>query len=321
MMKQDIVWLASQKTMNPKLLGGKGNGLLQLANLGLPVPPGFVLTTSFFAAPNSSANSNQKNGSIKTAYKQLEAQLKVRNPAVAIRSSALAEDSQSHSFAGAFDTFLWVRGIADIQEKIAQCHASLFSVRANGYRENMTAAGGQTAVPQMAVVVQAMIPANAAGVLMTLNPSNGDRSKIVIESTWGLGQLLVDGSINPDRFFVDKITGEIIEQTVVPKTKMLQPLGTSRSGTAVGPVPQHLAEAPSLNPEAIDELCRYGRLLENHFGVPQDIEFATYQNQIFILQARPETVWTQQPPKNFGLNGRPIDHIVNTLTNFGKNKP
>jgi phosphoenolpyruvate synthase/pyruvate phosphate dikinase len=86
-------------------------------------------------------------------------------------------------------------------------------------------------------------------------------------------------------------------------------------------MPHHLAVSPSLAKEEIEELCGYGRLLENHFGAPQDIEFATYQNQVFILQARPETAWAQKQTKVYGLNGRPIDHIVSTLTNFGKTKP
>lgn len=320
-MTQEIVWLSTQNDIQPGLLGGKGSGLRQLAKLGLPVPPGFVLTTNFFAAKNLPQFFTEQDGLLQTAYAQLEEQLNVKNLAVAVRSSALAEDGQFHSFAGAFDTFLWVRGLADILDKISQCHKSLFSVRANDYRAEMAVTGEATAVPQMAVIVQAMIPARAAGVVMTLNPSNGDRSKIAIESTWGLGQLLVDGTINPDRFLVDKITGEIIAQTIAHKTQMLQATGTSQSGTAVVPVPPHLADSPSLTPEEIEELCGYGRFLENHFGTPQDIEFAIYQNQIFILQARPETVWAQKQVKVYGLNGRPIDHIVNTLTNFGITKP
>lgn len=320
-MTQEIVWLSTQDDVRPGLLGGKGNGLLQLTKLGLPVPPGFVLTTNFFATKNLPQIAAEQNDLIQAAYAQLEEQLNIKNPAVAVRSSALAEDGQLHSFAGAFNTFLWVRGLADIADKICQCHNSLFSARANGYRAEMALTDEETAVPQMAIIIQAMIPAQAAGVMMTLNPSNGDRSKIAIESTWGLGRLLVDGTINPDRFLVDKITGEIIEQTIANKTKKLEATGTDRSGTAVAPVPHHLADLPSLTKEEIEELCGYGRLLETHFGIPQDIEFATYQNQIFILQARPETAWAQKQTKVYGLNGRPIDHIVNTLTSFGKTKP
>ena len=170
----------------------------------------------------------------------------------------------------------------------------------------------------MDVIVQAMIQGQAAGVMMTLNPQNGDRSKIVIESTWGLVQLLVDGAINPDRFLVDKVSGDIIEKTIAHKTELLQANETSQSGTAVTFVPSHLADSPSLTTDEIKELCSYGRRLETHFGIPQDIEFATYHNGIYLLQARPETVWVQKQKKVFGLNGRPIDYIVNTLTNFGK---
>ncbi|MCA9944745.1 MAG: PEP/pyruvate-binding domain-containing protein, partial [Anaerolineales bacterium] len=236
----------------------------------------------------------------------------------AVRSSAVDEDGEHRRFAGTFDTFLWVCGMADVLEKINQCQASLFSTRANNYRIQMKLAGGSTAVPPMAVIIQAMIPAQAAGVMMTLNPINGDRSKIAIESTWGLGQLLVDGTTTPDRFLVDKITGEVIEEKIAHKTKMLQANKKRESGTAVVPVPSHLAKASSLTTNELKELCSYGRRLETHFGVPQDIEFATYQNEIYLLQARPETVWAQKQKKVYGLNGRPIDYIVNTLTNFGK---
>ena len=319
-MTQEIVWLSTQVQPNFELLGGKGRGLLQLTKLDLPVPPGFVLTTSFFASQNLQQTIDNKFSFIQTAYEQLAKQLKVKNPAVAIRSSALAEDGKSHSFAGAFDTFLWVQGITDVLNKISECHQSLFSTRANDYRAKIADTDEATAVSQMAVIVQAMIPAQSSGVMMTLNPSNGDRSKITIESIWGLGQLLVDGTINPDRFLVDKITGEIIEQTIAKKTQMLQANNTTQSGTAVVPVPSRLTDEPSLAPEEIDKVCAYGRFLENHFGAPQDIEFATYQSQIFILQTRPETVWTQKQPKTYGLNGHPIDHIVDTLTNFGNHK-
>lgn len=313
-MTQDLFWLSTQEGVPSRLIGGKGRGLLQLTGLGLPVPAGFILTTAFFTASGT-----QQKAQIEAAYRQLEHRLEKINPAVAVRSSATSEDGQQHSFAGAYDTYLWVQGVEPLQEKIKRCRNSLFSERAAVYRAEMPELA--TAVPQMAVIVQAMIPARTAGVMMTLNPSNGDRSKIIIESTWGLGQLLVDGTVNPDRFLVDKITGEVIAQTIAHKTKMLGANERSQSGTAVTPIPPHLANSPSLTTEEIEELCGYGRLLENHFGTSQDIEFATYQNQIFILQARPETVWTQKSPKVHGLNNRPINHIINTLTNFGKNKP
>lgn len=313
-MTQEIVWLTAQENDSLALVGGKAHGLLRLVQSGCLVPPGFVLTPHFFAAPS-------KPDLLQAAYEQLAEATGLKNPAVAIRSSALAEDGESHSFAGAFTTFLGIRGLPDVSKKVAACQKSLFSVRARRYRAVLRLAGFKTAVPQMAVIVQAMVPAQAAGVMMTLNPVNGDRSKIVIEATWGLGQPLVDGSLTPDRFLIDKVTGEVIEQTIVPKSKMLQLAGSSQPGTAVVPVPQHLTNAPSLTPAEIEALCHDGRRLERRFGAPQDIEFAVYEHQLYLLQARPETVWARKQAKVHGLDDRPIDHIVKTLLNMGKSRP
>lgn len=313
-MSQELIWLSTQETVTRQLIGGKGHGLLQLTKLGLPVPAGFILTTEFFAT----ALTGPKEQLILAAYELLGQQLNKTDPAVAVRSSATHEDGQQHSFAGAHDTFLWIEGTKSLLEKIKMCRDSLFSERAAAYRREMSK---PTAVPQMAVIVQAMIPAQASGVLMTLNPSNGDRSKIIIESTWGLGQLLVDGAINPDRFLVDKVTDELIDQTIAVKTKAAHANNTSGSGISIAKIPSHLQNTPSLTEEEIHSLCQYGRLLETHFTAPQDVEFATYQKKIFILQVRPETVWAQKQSTVYGLKNRPIDHIVKHLINFGKTQP
>ena len=313
-MHDDIIALSTQKTIDKELVGGKGWGLLQLSKLNLPIPPGFIITTPFFT--KTSTQSEAQTQPILAAYRQLGERLKTPNPAVAVRSSANSEDGQQHSFAGAFDTFLWVQGEKQLLEKINLCRESLYSERAKVYRQEMREP--TTAVPQMAVIVQAMIPAESSGVLMTLNPTSGDRSKIVIESNWGLGQLLVDGRINPDRFLIDKITNELIEETIATKTIMLQASQDAQGGTAVTDVPKHLQNAPSLTHQAVEKLCEYGRFLENHFGRPQDIEFALFQGEIFLLQVRPETIWAIKQPPTYGLNANPVEHIVNVLTAFGK---
>ena len=313
-MYDDIIALSTQKTIDKELVGGKGWGLLQLSKLNLPIPPGFIITTPFFT--KTSTQSEAQTQPILAAYRQLGERLKTPNPAVAVRSSANSEDGQQHSFAGAFDTFLWVQGEKQLLEKISLCRESLYSERAKVYRQEMREP--TTAVPQMAVIVQAMIPAESSGVLMTLNPTSGDRSKIVIESNWGLGQLLVDGRINPDRFLIDKITNELIEETIATKTIMLQASQDAQGGTAVTDVPKHLQNAPSLTHQAVEKLCEYGRFLENHFGRPQDIEFALSQGEIFLLQVRPETIWATKQPPAHGLNANPVEHIVNVLTAFGK---
>lgn len=319
-MTPEIVWLSSKEAVSRQLLGGKGSGLLSLTNLGLPVPLGFIVTTSFFATNRSTEFTNEQRIQIAAAYDLLGQQLNTKEPAVAVRSSAAAEDGKLHSFAGAHDTFLWIRGIEEMLEKILMCQSSLFSARAEQYRSAMGMAHGKTAVPPMAVVVQAMVPARSSGVMMTLNPSNGDRSKIVIESTWGLGQLLVDGAVIPDRFLIDKVTNQVIDTKLAKKLKQLCPGSTTKFGVSAIQVKANKQEAPSLTLEEIRQLAEYGRHLESHFGTPQDIEFATTKTGIFILQARPETVWSHKKRQSLGLNAQPIEHIIATLTNFGKHK-
>lgn len=313
-MHDDIITLSSPKPIDKERVGGKGWGLLQLSQLNLPLPPGFIITTTFFA--HTATRPTEQAQHILDAYRQLGAQLHTPEPAVAVRSSASSEDGQQHSFAGAFDTFLRVQGEKQLLEKVNLCRESLYSERANIYRQEMPE--DAAAVPQMAVIVQAMIPAESSGVLMTLNPTSGDRSKIVIEASWGLGQLLVDGSINPDRFLIDKITNERIAETIATKTKMLQANQASPAGTTITNVPEHLQNEPSLTHQEVDGLCKYGRLLENHFGLPQDIEFAIFQGEIFLLQVRPETIWAQKQTPAYGLSPNPVEQIVGTLTTFGK---
>jgi pyruvate,water dikinase len=313
-MAPNIVWLSSKDAVSPQQLGGKGNGLHILTNLGLPVPSGFILTTAFFATNGSRNFSANQKAKILAAYHLLGQQIDEAEPAVAIRSSAIAEDGNLHSYAGIHDSFLWVDGFEEVLNKISCCRNSLFSERAKMYRSKIE----ETAVPQMAVIVQAMVPAQTSGVMMTLNPSNGDRSKIVIESTWGLGQMLVDGSIIPDRFLIDKVTNQLIETKLARKTKQLQPQLFPNSGVSTINVAANRQEIPSLTQEEIEQLADYGRQLEAHFSIPQDIEFATNKNNIFILQSRPETVWSQKKRQPFGLTTRPVEQIIATLTNFGK---
>ena len=318
-MTPKIVWLSSGETISRQLLGGKGAGLLILNSLGLPVPLGFILTTAFFTSNARGELSSSQKAHIAAAYLHLSQKTNERQPAVAIRSSAVAEDGDLHSFAGVHDTFLGICGIEDVIENVSRCQESLFSARARLYRAKLEEANGTTAVlPQMAVVVQVMVPARASGVMMTLNPSNGDRSKIIIESTWGLGQSLVEGTIIPDRYLIDKVTNQLIETKLAIKSTKLHLNSSATSSVTKTPVKANKQEMPSLTQEELMQLAEYGRFLEEHFGIPQDIEFATTKDYIYVLQTRPETVWSQKKPKPKGLQSQPIEHIINTLTNFGK---
>ncbi|WP_420643497.1 PEP/pyruvate-binding domain-containing protein [Candidatus Leptofilum sp.] len=318
-MNAEIVWLTSHKAVEAVPVGGKGQGLLNLAKIGLPIPPGFIIPSAFFPPTTIDQIKEQLNGStgnqvnwqpIEAAYQQLQQ----KNPAVAVRSSALAEDGPQHSFAGLHDTFLWVSGISNLLPKITACWASLFSKRAQAYRLERQI----TAVPQMAVIVQQMVPAQSSGVMMTLNPSNGDRSKIVIEATWGLGQPLVEGAITPDRFLLDKVTGQLISSEIASKMTELRPTHSPPPTVANQPVPPEKQTVPSLTDDQLNQLWIYGRQLETTVGTPQDIEFALADDKIYLLQSRPETYWQQQPQQPVNLPTKPIDQIVATLANFGQ---
>ena len=333
-MNAKIIRLLPQKSVKAVQVGGKGQGLLNLINSGLPIPPGFIISPDYFPplvkdwlkAHHKTASDHQKKWQqllqepnlspiwqpIEAAYHQLEQLGKQKDLPVAVRSSALGEDSQQHSFAGLYDTYLWVAGIRELLPKIAACWASLFNERAIVYRLERQI----TAVPQMAVIVQQMVPAESSGVMMTLNPANGDRSKIVIEATWGLGQPLVEGTITPDRFMLDKVTGQLISAEIASKTTALRPSPT----LSTQPVPIEKQNSPAITNDQLQQLWQYGRQLEGYFGAPQDIEFALAQNNIYLLQSRPETYWQQQPQQKINLPTQPIDQVVAALTTFGKKK-
>jgi pyruvate,water dikinase len=170
----------------------------------------------------------------------------------------------------------------------------------------------------MAVVVQQMAPARAAGVFMTLNPTNGDRSKVMIESVWGLGEPLVAGEADPDRFLVDKITGEIVRRDVAAKpTQAVRDPATGR-GVVLAPVAQERAAEPSLTGAEVAELVRVARLVERAAGAPQDGEFAVVPGEppdnVCLLQCRPETVWSRKPPKPLAPGRTAMQAVLATLT-------
>lgn len=322
-------------------LGGKGAGLARLSALGLPVPEAFVVTADAFrealgpladeaerraaeldpdehgfAARCAEIRESLRRGpahegvfaEIAQAYEQLGAS--VGAPArVAVRSSSVAEDSADASFAGGHDSYLGVVGADEVVEKVRCCWASLYTDRAVAYRRETSSAVGA-----MAVVVQSMVPAETAGVLMTLNPVTGDRSIIVVESVWGLGEPLVSGEACPDRFVLDKITGEIRRREIVPKPHRVVQVPPPGSGTAGEPVPEHLVSAASLSDERLLELRAHARSAERLLGGPVDIEFAVAGAQVQLLQVRPETVWSRRPAADRPAARSVTDLVAGTLT-------
>ncbi len=214
---------------------------------------------------------------------------------VAVRSSATAEDRPDASFAGQQDTYLWVVGEDAVVEKVKACWASLFNARAISYRaENRL---GQIDV-LMSVGVQKMVNASAAGVAMTLDPINGDRTKIVIDSSFGLGEPVVSGEITPDNFVVEKVLMQILKRRIVEKDFELVADREARR-TAERVIAPERRTLPSLTDAEVLAVAKLAKSLERSMGCPQDVEWAIDADlaegeNLVALQSRPETVWSQK---------------------------
>ncbi len=224
------------------------------------------------------------------AYAERAAAAGEDDPPVAVRASAIAEDSAEASFAGGHDTYLWIRGEEALLDAVARCWASLFTARAISYRLEHGIDTGW----EMAVVVQRMVPARAAGVMMTVNPVSGDRASIVVESVHGIGEGLVSGSVTPDRFVVSKVTGDVLEREVGEKLHEIVRDPVTGSGTAMLEIDAERAREVSVSDTEVAELAEIGRRAERFYGSPQDLEWAI-DDGIFVLQCRPDTIWSSRP--------------------------
>ena len=295
--------------------GGKGVGLGGLVQAGLPVPPGFVLNTAAYAdfveanhlgpgihelaalsptaAPQDYEDASKRIRALFTGGTMPAAiaaelgaaygRLGGGDTAVAVRSSATAEDLASASFAGQQDTYLNVRGEEGLAAAVTQCWASLWTARAMAYRAR-EGIGPDTV--RLAVVVQRMVDAEAAGVMFTANPANGRRDQTVISAAWGLGESVVSGSVTTDDVVVEAGTGRVLSRRTADKEVMTV---YAERGTLEQPVPAGRRRQPVLDDRAAAELAGYGTRIADHFGTPQDIEWARAGGEFFILQSRPIT--------------------------------
>jgi hypothetical protein len=304
--------------------GGKGANLNALVRAGLPVPPGFVVLTAayrvFVAAHDlaplieaqwaaldqtSAAAFEQASAVLRAAFDAAPFPAELAAPilaayaalgdgvAVAVRSSATAEDLPDASFAGQQDTYLNIDGADALLDAVKRCWGSLWTARAMAYRARQ---GILPAQVSLAVVVQVMAPATAAGVLFTVNPVTGAADEMLINATWGLGEALVSGRVNPDEIVADKATGRIKQSTVGEKAIM-----TASTGAGVAEVAVAAAQRKqlALTPDQVAELAQLGRDLEALFGQAQDVEWAIAGDRVVLLQSRPVT--TIAPPA--GLPG------------------
>ncbi len=296
-------------------VGGKGASLARMAAAGLPVPAGFQITTAAyrrFVAANAlqgavlaavSTTKADDPATLEEAARQIGrlfaqsvmpdeiaeaislayAALGGRDLPVAVRSSATAEDLPELSFAGQQETYLNMHGEAMVLDAVKRCWASLWTARAIGYRTLHHIAQEEVS---LAVVVQELVPADAAGILFTANPLNGARDQVMINAAWGLGEAIVGGQVTPDTVVVDKASGAITQQEITEKGVMTVP---TQSGTREEAVPADQRTQAVLSPAQAAELARIGVQIEGLYGQPMDIEWVLHDGRIFVVQARPIT--------------------------------
>ena len=340
------------------LAGGKGASLGELTGAGFRVPPGYVVTTLAFERalqalhPGGAAGEIRRDverlssddhagitrvtaairerieaaplpaglrGAIEDHYRRLCAPAGDRP--VAVRSSTTSEDGADASFAGLQDTYLWVRGPAAVADHIRRCWASLYSVESVTYRRRL----GLPEEPlAMGVVVQRMVDPRCSGVMFTRSPTTGDRSVVCVEASWGVGSAIVSGDVTPDIYVVSKVTGEIIKRAVAAKLHQHR-MAADGSGIRTQEVPAHLQTRACLGDDEVHALARIARRIEEHYGTPQDIEWAISadsddlprvpaEERIFLLQSRPETVWANRDAAPVAVPRRKaFDHVLDAL--------
>jgi pyruvate,water dikinase len=330
-----VLALADCAGLSTGRVGGKAAGLAALAAAGLDVPAGFVVTTDAYSAAHGTglgtagaaaaralitgtALPPEVADGIRRAYLTLGADVPV-----AVRSSATAEDTADASFAGQQDTYLAVCGAEQVLRSVVDCWASLYQDRAVTYRERL----GYTAVPAMAVVVQRMVDPHAAGVALTLDPATGDRDTVYVEAALGLGEGVVRGDVGVDRYWIGTAGSEV--RVEVGDKSVAHRAVAGAPGVRLAAVATELAGRPALTDGQIRELADLCRRVEKAFGRPMDIEWAIDEERLWLLQARPETVWSRRaelPPVGTAVDWDPLHHASPpgahwTTVNFGETAP
>ncbi len=325
-----LLWFDELGREDVSIVGGKSANLgemtRELQKAGVPVPYGFSTTAKAYRYfleynhlnekidqvmaelkdPNDTDTLQKVGATIRSlivnaqlppdlasqvteAYKKLSQMSGADEAYVAVRSSATAEDLPDASFAGQQETYLNVKGEQEVLQKLKECYASLFTDRAIFYRAQK---GFSQSAVSLAAAIQLMVFSKASGVMFTLDVSNGDTSVVLIEASYGLGEYVVQGTVTPDEYYVRKSDLEIIKKNINKKTKQLVRL--PNGGTVEQEVPAELQDKPALTDDQIKTLASYGIAIEKHYGRPMDTEWALDErtNKLFIVQARPETVWS-----------------------------
>jgi pyruvate, water dikinase len=346
-----VCWFQDCNKDSVPLVGGKCASLGELINAGVRVPPGFALTTEGYRRFMSEAGiarelqallkgidmadldaleaasavirpmieahpfSEEIEDQVAECYRKLSVRCGMPAVPVAVRSSATAEDLADASFAGQQDTYLWIRGADEVLHHMRRCISSLYTGRAIAYRANK---GFDDEGLAISVGVQKMANSYTAGVMFTIHPANGDRSVIVIDSNFGFGESVVSGEVTPDHFVVNKVTLDIIDRVISQKLVCYTVDPKSQVSRAIE-VPFERQKVQSLIDDEITELAWMGKRIEKHYGRPMDIEWAVDKDlpaggNIFVLQARPETVWSQRA-QGTGVQsaGSAMDYILSAM--------
>ena len=334
-----------------EVVGGKGRSLAKMAAAGMAVPSGFQLTTSAYRAFVADNNLQTKilelaepelnNGTVsfEPASKRIQqlfsgidlsravvdevldayAALDVDDPAVAVRSSANAEDLPGMSFAGQQDTYLNVCGKDALLMAVRNCWSSLWTPRAISYRHQM---GIEQDAVAMAVVVQLMVSSDVSGILFTANPTTGERSEMIVNASFGLGEAVVGGQVTPDTYIVDREALTVKESMIGAKEQKV--VSDGDQGTRLEDIAERDRERSSLPEDTMKELASLALNVEKLFGgVPQDIEWALSDTKLWLLQSRPitnlppqplEVVWESEPPAKRLVRRQIVENIPDPCT-------
>ncbi len=336
-MTRSVVWFSEVGREDLNLVGGKGANLGELTRAGIPVPPGFVVTADTYfhfirqSGLEATINNELRGLDVHDSKMLSECAARIRQHivdapmpahvaaeireayatlgegAVAVRSSATAEDLPEASFAGQQSTFLNVVGPDNVVRAVQACWASLFEGRAIFYREE---GGYEHTKVGLAVPVQRMVQSEKSGVMFTVEPVTSDASKITIEAIYGLGEGIVSGELSPDLYIVDKASLDVISVNSVQQDRMMTRAegsnGSYEGANAWVPVPPNLANQQKLTEADIHELALIGRSVEEHYGHYQDIEWAYEGGKFFLTQARPVTTMREQHDDDEGSEERAL---------------
>ena len=313
-----VVWFNEVTKNDIALVGGKGANLGEMTNAGIPVPPGFIVTAAAYfdfiekaglydkiktlLDPVDIHNSKQLQEIAAKVQKLItdakmppetakdiqEAYVKMGKGLVAVRSSATAEDLPEASFAGQQATFLNIQGEKDVVVAVQGCWASLFGARAIFYRQEQGFAHFKVGI---AVPVQRMVQSKTAGVMFTVEPTTSDKAKLIIEAVLGLGEMIVSGDVTPDHYVVDKKSVKIVEKQIKKQEwKLVKKAGAHGKTDNIKIVLTQEEQAKQKITDAeIIQLAEIGLTLEKHYDFPQDVEWATEDGKIYIVQTRPIT--------------------------------